>query len=248
MRAAALLLLPLLPFAAVPAQDDVLTVERQGDLRAYAAAARLLKKTRMPLVAEEMSAKQLCRVLTAATGDELTFVCSNKVADAAPKLTVSLTSASLWSILSIAQVETGLSFVFRFGVVFVVPADEVKPLTHLRMYDLRGHFMPLKSFPGPELTLSLSGDERPLFPEEIVTDQTVSGFTAEGVESLLVENVRPESWAREGAGITNLDGLFLIRQTPQVHREIEAMLVRVGLVAPPRVVRVVPARRPIRRR
>jgi hypothetical protein len=234
-----------LPFAAVPAQDDVLTVERQDDLRAHAAAVRLLKKTRIPLVAEELSAKQLCRVLTAATGDKLTFVCSNKVADAAPTLSVSLTSASLWSILSIAQVETGLHFVFRHGVVFVVPADEVKPLTYLRMYDLRGHFMPLKSFPGPELTLSLSGDERPLFPEEVVTDQTVSGFTAEGVEALLVENVQPDSWAREGVSMTNLDGLFLIRQTPRVHREIETMLVRVGLVAPVRVVRAVPGSRPL---
>jgi hypothetical protein len=231
----------------------VLSVERPDDLRAHAAAVRLLKKTRMPLVAEEMTAKQLCRRLTAATGDELMFVCSSKVADAAPKLTVSLTSASLWSILAIAQVETGLRFVFRYGVVFVVPADGVVPLASLRMYDLRGHFMPLRSFPGPELTLSLSGDERPLFPDEIVTDQTISGFTAAGIEALLVENVRPESWARQGVSITNLDGLFLIRQSPQVHREIEAMLVRIGLVAPPRVVRVLPqshplGRRPVRRR
>ena len=243
MRTVAALLLSLIVLPCARSQDDVLAVERRSDLRAHAAAAQLLRATRMPLVVADLPVKELCKLLTAATGERVVFQCSTKVSDAAPKLTLDLRAASLWSILSIAQVETGLRFVYRFGAVFVVPADEVVPLVYLRLYDLRAQFMPLRSFPGPELGLRGPGDDRPLFPAEVETGETVSGFTAEAVEALVRAHVRPESWDTNGVSITANHGLLLIRQTPQAHREIDALLVELGLVAPPAALRAVPSHR-----
>ena len=129
-----------------------------------------------------------------------------------------------------------MRFVFRHGVVFLTKPDGIEPLTCLRIYDLRAACMPLKSFPGPDLRLRTPGDDRPLFPEEAVSETTLSGFTADGIESLLRETVRPESWAAKRVSMSNHRGLFLIRQTPQVHREIETLLVRMGLRSPARLI------------
>ena len=58
MRVATLLLLPLFAVTGAPAQEDVLAVERRGDVRAHAAAVKLLRKTRMPLVVEDLTATE----------------------------------------------------------------------------------------------------------------------------------------------------------------------------------------------
>jgi len=238
--------------AALPAQDDVLAVERKDDLAGRARAVELLKQTKMPLRVPEISMKQLCKLLSTASNDQLTFACSTRDSDDAPKMEFALRSASLWSIMAIAQQETGLRFVYRFGVVFVTKADRLKPLTYLRIYDLRAHLQPLRSFPGPDLRLRTADDDRPLFPEEVETGQTISGFTADGIEELVQSSVQPDSWSSDDVRLINQDGLFLIRQTPAAHAEIEKLLIQAGLwapVTPRRVVRRPAAeRRPAERR
>ncbi len=228
----------LLVFAAVsaaPAQDDVLVVERRADVRAHAAAARLLRRAEVVVHADGTTPKQLCRLLTAATGERLSFVCRDRDSDATAPLTFAARGASAWSIMAIAQLETGLRFVFRSGVVFLVPADEVRPLLELRLYDLRAACAPLTSFPGPDLRLGLAEEERVRFPEPYESGETVSGFTADTVVTLLRETVQPESWLDERVRLLDQNGLLLIRQTPAVHAEIEATLVKVGVLAAPRV-------------
>lgn len=242
MRIAAVVIVPILFLTAAAAQDDVLAVERKEDLAAHAKVVRKLKKLRIPLVAVDMSAQDLCRLLSAVTANEPGFLCSRRESDAAPKLNVEMSSASLWSIMSVAQMETGMRFVYRYGMVFCDRAEDVKPLTFLQVYNLRGAVMPLRSFPGPDLRLRTAGDERPLFPEEVETESTVSGFTAEGIETLLRENVRPDTWDSERVSLVNQDGLFLIRQTPQAHRDIAILLSRIGLISAPRVITARPQR------
>jgi len=234
MRIVALLLASWFAVAHAIGQDDVLAVERKSDLRGHARLVKALHSRRVTFTAAEMSARELCRYLTASVGGSTTFHCRTSHSDDAPKLDLELRSVPLWSLMSIAQMETGLRFVYRFGVVFLVPEDDIQPWTHLEIYDLRGMVATLRHFPGPELGLGIDRDERPLFPEPIETEQTVSGFTADGIEELLRTAVRPESWERDGVKLINQNGLFLIRQSPQVHDEIELLLARVGLKSPSR--------------
>lgn len=248
MRCFVPLLVSLIVVATVRAQDDVLAVERRTDKRGHAICVQQLHKVRVSLVAEELTPKELCRYLSTATGNELSFHCSTADSEAAPALSCNLRGTTLWSLMSIAQIETGLRFVYRFGVVFLVQPDAIKPLTELKIYDLRAATAPLTSFPGPDLGLGLSRGERPLFPEPVVTDQTISGFTADGVEQLLRESIRPDSWDLDGVTLSNNNGLFLIRQTPQAHDEIELLLVKLGVKSPSRAfvrrhLRRVPSRR-----
>ncbi|MCA8966524.1 MAG: hypothetical protein H6838_05480 [Planctomycetes bacterium] len=223
--------------SAARAQDDVLAVERRDDLPRHAAAVRLLRNTRVTVRCEAATTKEICGLLNAATGDKLMFSCRTPTADAAPAVSLQCRATSLWSVLSIVQIQTGQRFVYRSGVVFLVPAEEVKPYLCLGVYDLRAATMTLRNFPGPDLRLPTRDDDRPLFPEPEESEETVSGFTAEGLEQLLRANVQPDSWSRDGVSLNVQNGLFLIRQTPAAHREIDALLIKLGLRSPPRVLR-----------
>lgn len=234
MRCSALLTVSLFVAPMALAQDDVLAIERRQDVRGHRVAVKRLHEMRVTLAVADLTPKDLCRYLTMATGNELGFNCSKADSEAAATMNLNLRGTSLWSMMSIAQIETGLRFVYRFGVVFLVKPDAIKPLTDLVVYDLRAECAPLMNFPGPDLGLGLSRDDRPLFREPVESGTTISGFTPDGIESLLRETVRPESWGLDGIKLINQNGMFLIRQTPQAHDEIEFTLVKLGLKSPSR--------------
>ncbi|MBK8099240.1 MAG: hypothetical protein IPK26_19190 [Planctomycetes bacterium] len=221
--------------AAVAAQDEVLVVEKREDQRARDRATALLKRTRVDFTIEAITAKELCRQLSAMTGDKLTFLFAGK-GDAAttPAFDLALGKTTPWSVMAATQARTGLRFVWRDGVVFLVGKDEVRPLTYLVAYNLRSQFVRLKNFPGPKLGLGEDGGEV-LFPPEEDSGTTVSGFTAELVERLIKQNVTPDAWA-DAATIDDQNGLLLIRHTAAGHRAIGELLDQLGLMPLPRLV------------
>ncbi|MGE3174565.1 MAG: hypothetical protein AB7O97_18180 [Planctomycetota bacterium] len=233
---------------------DVLAVERRQDLRGRDALARVLRAARSDWRFEDLAPRDVCRLFAARLGDKVNFMAPRPRAAAGdggaatPTASLDLRAQSLWTAMAVVELQTGLQFVYRSGVVFLVPGDEVKPLHYVRVYDLRPQTTPLRNFPGPELRLPDGENSGVLWPEEEEPTTTVSGFTAEGIEGLLREHVRPESWDN-GASLTNNNGLFVVRQTPDGHRQVEALLIELGLWERPRVLvrrPAPPARSPAR--
>ena len=214
------------------AQDDVLAVEKAADLRGRDAASALLRSMRTDWRLHAITPKDLCRLLTSATNDKVAFLAAAKGDAATAAIDLDLKAATPLTVMAVVQHATGLRFVWRSGVVFLVPKDEVRPLVTLVLYDLRALCAPLKSFPGPRLGLVPGGTEA-VFPPEEDSGTTVSGFTAELIERLIKENVTPEAWATDTISLTNHNGLFLVRHTPQGHREIARLLDQLGLVPLP---------------
>jgi hypothetical protein len=230
----------------VRAQDEVLTVERRADLKAQAETIHTLRSVRLDFVAKATTPKDLCRTLSTLTGDKVNFAYVPKPDTPVPAFDLELRATNLFSVLAAVEMQTGLRFVLRSGVVFLVDKADVHPLTYLQVYDLRAMVMPLRSFPGPKLGLPVPGGEQePLFPPAEDSGTTVSGFTAEGVETLLKENVTPDQWGSGQASLTNSQGLFIVRQTPAGHRQIRLLLDRLGLLPLPRVVLPGKAARPL---
>jgi hypothetical protein len=214
------------------AQDDVLMVERAQDVRGRDAAQALLRSVRTDWQLRAITPKDLCRLLTAASNDKVSFVAAAKVEPATASLDLELKSATALTVMAVVQHSTGLRFVWRSGVVFLVPKEEVHALVLLVLYDLRALCAPLKNFPGPRLGLERGGTEA-VFPPEEDSGTTVSGFTADFIERLIKGDVTPEAWGNDGISLTNQNGLFLVRQTPQGHREIARLLDQLGLVPLP---------------
>jgi hypothetical protein len=231
-----LLAFALLSIVPLPAQDDVLAVERREDLSTRDAAARLLQGTRLTVHFEGVQPKELCQLLARLSGDKLSFVCAVKGELAATSVDLQLRATTLWSTMALVESATALRFVWRSGVVFCVGKDDIKPFAYVEVYDLRPMVTPLHNFPGPRLGLRGPGDEGPLFPPEEESTTTISGFTADGVEQLLKDFAAKDTWAHDDVGIVNNKGLLLIRQTPQGHREVQRLLVQLGLWSPPRVI------------
>jgi hypothetical protein len=185
---------------------------------------------------EGVQPKELCQQLARLSGDKLSFVCAVKGEVAATSVDLQLRATTLWSTMAIIGSATALRFVWRSGVVFCVGKDDIKPFTYVEVYDLRPMVTPLHNFPGPRLGLRGPGDEGPLFPPEEESTTTISGFTAEGVEQLLKDFAAKDTWTRDDVGIVDNRGLLLIRQTPQGHRDVQRLLVQLGLWSPPRVI------------
>lgn len=238
MRTAILLAAMLLPFVTqLTAQDEVLAVEKREDQKGRDAVMRLLKATRTNFVAEAMTPKDCCRALSTLAGDKVNFLFAAKgEAAAAPAFDVLLKSASLWSVMSAVQQLTGLRFVYRDGVVFLLGKDQLRPLTYLQVYDLRGQVTPLRSFPGPKLgLLGAEEGDQVLYPPEEESGTTVSGYTAEGIEEIIKTTVTPELWGGDSISLSNTNGLLLIRHTAAGQQQIRELFYELGLMSPPRL-------------
>jgi hypothetical protein len=233
----------LLLALAAGAQDEVLAVERREDVRARDAAAQLLRGTKVDFVAAAMTPKDLCRTLALLAASRLNFAFAARGdAAATPAFDLELRHANLWGVMAAVQQATGLRFVYRAGVVFLVGRDDVRPLMHVQVYDLRWACAKLRSFPGPRLELPTGEGEQVPFPPEEETEHTVSGYTAELLETLIKESVAPDSWSDGKASLTNKNGLFVVRQTPAGHAALRRLFDELGLIPLPRVVPAVPAR------
>src|SRR5688500_15820302 len=166
-RAAVSVVLALLPSFAPLAAQDVLAVEARADLKGRNEAALLLRAIRVDFRGKELTPADVCKRLALATGDRLAFaVAARGGAAAVPPVDLELKNVTLWSVLAVVEQTTGLRFVYRSGVVFLVAKDEVKPLTFLVLYDLRPQCAPLKSFPGPKLGMLGSEGGEATFPPE----------------------------------------------------------------------------------
>jgi hypothetical protein len=229
-----LLLVVCLVAPRLRAQDDIPMVERAQDLRARDAASALLRSSRTDWQLKAITPKDLCRLLATASGDKVSFVAALKGDAATTPFDVELKAATPLTVMAVTQLTTGLRFVWRSGVVFLVPKEDVHPLVMLVLYDLRALCAPLRNFPGPRLGLERGGTEA-VFPPEEDSGTTVSGFTADFIERLIKEDVTPEAWGNDGISLTNQNGLFLVRHTPQGQREVARLLDQLGLVPLPLV-------------
>src|SRR5712671_1704545 len=240
MRAAMVaLVVSMFSPAMLSAQDDVLAVEKREDLLGRDRLARVLLSQRTDLQAEAMTPKDMCKLLTTLAGGKATFLFAAKgEAAATPAFDLELKSASLLTAMAAVQLRTGLRFVYRDGMVFLVGKDELRPLTYVLIYDLRAAVVPLKNFPGPRLGLDhpKQSEGSGTYPAEEDSGTTVSGFTAESITTLIKENVTPELWAGDKVSLSDAHGLFVIRQTIDGHRRIRVLLDELGLMALPRVV------------
>jgi len=237
-------LLPVLalavPVVTPAAQDsEALSVEKRSDLRGRDRLLRRLQPIRVRVNWSDMTPQDIARTLTSHAGGKIPFLWVRRgaEADAFPPVTLELKSVSLPNLLGLLRDNHGLAAVYSKGAVLLMPKEQVKPFTYLQVYDLRGATRPIRNFPGPKL--GLGNGENVLFPEEEEeSTNTLCGFTADALEDALRQHVTPDAWGADQVTLTNANGMFLIRHTPEGHAEVQKLLVTLGVVPPPlRIVR-----------
>ena len=227
------------------AQDSLLVIERKQDRRGRDALLAQLNKIRIRVFLNEADPQVIADYLQAATGSKIPFILSLRKTkkEDLPKVTLKLRKLSLKNALAVLQEQSGLRFVYRSGIVFMRPKDEVKEFRYLRMYDVRAATFRARNFPGPKLGLG-RGDEAVEEPDED-EGRPVSGFDADQLVDLIRTHVVPDSWDAEGNSISQSRGVLLVRQTETGHRKVQVLLAKFGVA--PQVTYVRRARRLPRR-
>lgn len=226
------------------ADEGVLVIERATDRAGRDRVAQLLRASPFRLQAEALPLGRLKRILTASTGDKVNFaVVTATPTDELPTVTIDLPPTTVWSGLSAIAATTGMRFVYRDGLVIIKPADEVREVRDLVVYNVRAAVAMIRDKPGPRLALRAPGEEEPFLEEP--EPKPISGFTIDRIEQLVTEHVDPDSWEVEGTTIRAWNGVLFIRQTPANHRRIRAFLATLGVMPAP--VQVRPRRVPVLR-
>ncbi len=223
--------------AHLAAQDtDLLVIERKADRAGRDLLLRKLKRVRITLSLNEVSVEELAQYLTAAAGKGVAFIVSSRTVKPSelPPLTLTLKKLSLHNAMAVISTKTDLRYVYRSGVVFIKPKDEVKEFTFLQIYDVRAATMKMPNFRAPKLGLNL-GEEGGNFEEgDDEGETTTSGFDADKLVDLIRTFVLPESWDSEQASISTMNGVLMVKHTETGQRKVRELLVKLGAVPPTR--------------
>jgi len=124
----------------------------------------------------------------------------------------------------IAETSENLRWKVEDGVVKFVTKDELHGGQELRMYEVRDIIHPVPNFPGREINLIPSGGYEP--PEEEAEEREGLVVTSEALETLIRDNIAPESWNEDPANSVRIteSGTMVVNQTPEVHAQIQALL------------------------
>jgi type II secretory pathway component GspD/PulD (secretin) len=137
------------------------------------------------------------------------------------KITMKVKDLPLGSALKLLLETRGLTLLYRDQVLLVVTEDRANKSTFLQVYDVRDLLMKINAFPGPEISLE------PLkvgvgIPEAV---EPPGELTEDFVLNAVKLNCGKESWDANPKVSAELhNGLLIVTQTQDVHRQIKALL------------------------
>lgn len=134
--------------------------------------------------------------------------------------------------------EGKLDYVVKDGVIKVSSVEDLSTLKYILVYDVRDLLHPLTDFTVPKVSAGAThnndsddDDDNTIGfddDDDAVDDGTGSEENrqekVEGFLTLLRTTVLPESWAGGEASVTETDGLLVVKQSAQGHRELAKLL------------------------
>ena len=210
-----------------PAKDAKPAVEtplRARAPRSKDEALRILGSITLRSVTfEDTPLPQVVSWLGAATGLNLTLgPALIKEGDPdAIRITMTLRQVTAKQVLDLIVDGRGLGVGFHSGIVLVTTAKEARGKPTLRLYPVSDITHPLRDFPAPDLVLRSQGDEREVEQES----ETKSAFPdADSVLNLVKDHTGEGTWDDGDTSASVMGDTIVIRQYPEVHREIADLL------------------------
>jgi type II secretory pathway component GspD/PulD (secretin) len=194
------------------------------------AVLRILGETRVPARfgadGEGAPLEEVASYLQNVT--RINFVLSAKVRDeldeAEKSIQLDLPQRSVKQLLDIiVEVRESLRYKIEDGVVKFVTKEELVGGQVLQMYEVRDLIRPVRDFPGREINIQPSGG----VPEsdEEVEERDFLVITGDNLDTLIRDNVAPESWEADPANSLRIsNGTMVVNQTPEVHEKIQKLL------------------------
>lgn len=164
-----------------------------------------------------------------ASGLNLVLLPSAAAKDAEQPVKLKAKDLTLKSILKLMLHGRGLTVSWRDGALAVVPVEELQDQVTMKLYDVRSHLLKIADFAGPRMELvSPTAGSMPMTGIQITLDEPKPILEPDFLVELIRSNTGGRSWDSGKATIDLVDGRLVVSQTPAVHREIDALLRRVG--------------------
>jgi general secretion pathway protein D len=118
-----------------------------------------------------------------------------------------------------------LTYTVRDGVVHVITQDEARSDYTLQMYDIRDLTFTPADYPAEDFNLLPSGIDADSYRGGVEDDEPLPFIGADSLLTLIQDNIATESWSSDpNRTIQLMPGTLVVRQTPEVHRQIKELL------------------------
>lgn len=157
----------------------------------------------------------------------VTFFVTQAVKDMAAETTTltefRLPRRSVHDALKAIQTKTGVAFKIKDGLVHLVtPAEAIGQLL-LRPYAVKELVTGVQGKPGPNLRLSVPGDDSPLFPE--AEEETAPSIVDESrLQELIKATIATDKWDGSPFTMSMINGTLMIRADRETHAQVEHLI------------------------
>ncbi|MHC4925083.1 MAG: hypothetical protein ACYTG4_13585 [Planctomycetota bacterium] len=184
-------------------------------------ALRYLDQRRISVNFDDESLADVIKYLSAVTGVNI-MVGKPVLEDQHElKITMKLKRLSAKSVLELVAKQHRLAIGWSHGVLMVTSQKAARGKPVLRLYMVGDITQPIRDFPAPDIMLRPAGAEYEP-EEETVVERAFSD--ADDILTLVRENTGGESWDDDATSSGTMKNWLVIRQYPEVHKEIAALL------------------------
>jgi hypothetical protein len=139
------------------------------------------------------------------------------------RITLQVTDVTMRSAMALILEFSNLVVRWKHSVLMVTTPSRGRGKPVARMYDVRDVTLEMKDFPGPTIKLEASDGNQSVGIGGLGDEPEPQAPTRDQIMDLLQE-LMPEDFEVEGTSIATFGNAILIRQSPEVHAKITAIL------------------------
>jgi hypothetical protein len=148
-------------------------------------------------------------------------VLSAKGLDAIQPITMTLNDVSLKQLAELVAQFSSTKLKLDGGILQFTTPEDARGKPVLRIYAIGDLTMKLRNFPGPDINLRPSGAE---FEDEPETDVENAWSDPQKVIDLIQKTCAEDSWTDKDVSISADEQKLIVKQYPEVHREIGRLI------------------------
>jgi hypothetical protein len=176
-----------------------------------------LRSIRLDIDIQKYSVKELIDFLREVSG--LNIVLQSKAAEIPATLTMKAKDVSIQSVLRLLLKPLRIGYTIDSGVLLIVRDAELESQTRLEVIDVRDLLMPIRDFPGVEITLA---EDSLGASFSAANDEVSKEFP---IVDLVKAHTGGKTWDDNPRASVNLiNGLLFVRQSGEVIEQIKRVL------------------------
>jgi len=149
----------------------------------------------------------------------INVILNPKAAEIPGTVTMKARGVTVHSILRLLLKPLKIGFAVQDGVLMIAPESELKSEILLEIFDVRDLLMPIRDFPGADITLADDGVGATFAS---ATDETPPEFP---IVDLVKAHTGGKAWDENPRASIQLNGgLLIVRQTPEVIAQIRKVI------------------------